>query len=256
VSGPSGPFFIGWASAVPPTLRAFLVWLSVALLGLAALLGLLLSVRIDDPGRGAFDWAAGEQTLRGVLSAAPYPLLILPPSPAHPNGHAVLLGGEGKNGAAVAPTLDGREVEATGFVIRRGDIEMLQVSGDPGLRPVGPPPALVPPALVPPPVPLGRWRLVGEICDGKCYAGAMRPGAGIAHRACAGLCLTGGLPPVLVTTGPVDGTSFLLLAGVDGGPVAGGLARLAGLRLRLDGRIERHADLLVLRADPASVQVP
>jgi hypothetical protein len=152
-------------------------------------------------------------------------------------------------------------VEATGFVIRRGDIEMLQLGGDPGLRPVGPPPAVVSPAMVPravmpPPVPLGRWRLVGEICDGKCWTGAMRPGAGIAHRACAGLCLTGGLPPVLVTTGPVAGSSFLLLAGADGGPVTGGLARLAGLRIRLDGHIERRADLLVLRADPASVQVP
>jgi hypothetical protein len=84
----------------------------------------------------------------------------------------------------------------------------------------------------------------------------MRPGAGIAHRACAGLCLSGGLPPVLVTTGAVVGTSFLLLAGPDGGPLPAPLARLAGLRIRLEGSIERRADLLVLRADPAGAGTP
>ena len=251
MSPPPGDFFIGWARPAPRALRRFLVRLTVALLGAAALLGLLLSVRIDDPGNGAFDWDAGEQTLRGVLRAAPYPLLLLPPSPAHPAGHAVLLGGEGKNGVTLAPELDGREVEATGLVIRRGTIDMLQLGADPGLRAVG-----AQPVAIPLPAQLGRWRLVGEVCDGKCWAGAMRPGAGLAHRACAGLCLDGGLPPVLVTTGPVEGSSFLLLAGPDGGPLPDPLLRLAGLRIRLDGAIERRADLLVLRADAAGAVLP
>ena len=239
-------FFIGWRPRAPAALRGFLAGLSVALLGAAALLALLLSARIDDPGNGSFDWAAGERTLRGVITAAPYPLLHLPPSAQQPDGHTVLLSGEGKTGPGLDPALVGRVVDATGVMLHRGSIDMMQIGDDPGLR-------AVPGEQAPPvPVSLGRWRLVGEICDGKCWTGAMRPGSGIAHRACASLCLIGGLPPVLVTTAPVAGTSFLLLAGPDGGPMPNALLRLVGLRIRIDGAIERRGDLLVLRADPAS----
>lgn len=236
-------FFVGWAPRAPAGLRGFLVGLVVAVLGTAALLALLLSARIDDPGGGRFDWAAGEQTLHGLLTARPYPLLLLP------DGHTVLLAGEGKTAPDFDPALAGRVVDATGIMLHRGTIAMLMVGDDPGI-------AAAPGAQAPPPpVALGRWRLVGEICDGKCWIGAMRPGSGIAHRACASLCLAGGLPPVLVTTAPVAGASFLLLAGPDGGKMPEALRRLVGLRIRLDGTIERHGDLLVLRADPASAQV-
>ena len=239
-------FFVGWAPRAPAALRGFLTRLSIALLGAAALLALLISARIDDPGGGDFDWAAGEQTLRGVMTAAPYPLLHVPPSARQPLGHAVLLAGDGKTGAAVDPALVGRLVEATGVMLHRGSIDMMMLGDDPGMR-------AAPGTQKPPtPEPLGRWRLVGEICDGKCWTGAMRPGGGIAHKACASLCLIGGLPPVLVTTAPVAGTSFLLLAGPDGGPMPDSLLRLVGQRIRIDGAIERRGDLSVLRVDPAS----
>jgi hypothetical protein len=239
-------FFVGWAPRAPGALRGFLARLSIALLGVAALLALLISARIDDPGGGNFDWAAGEQTLRGVVTATPYALLQVPPSARQPLGHAVLLSGDGKTGPALDPALLGRLVDATGVMLHRGGIDMMLLGGDPGLRAAPGEPA--PPTVVP----LGRWRLVGEICDGKCWTGAMRPGSGIAHRACASLCLIGGLPPVLVTTAPVAGSSFLLLAGPDGGPMPESLRALVGLRIRIDGAIERRGDLLVLRADPAS----
>jgi hypothetical protein len=239
------PFFIGWSPTVPRELRGFLAVVSVVVLCAAALLGLALSASIDDPGGG--DWAAGDQSLRGTVTRLPYPLLHLPPSARHPAGHAVLLAGIGKNGAAVDPALAGRVVEATGAMLKRGSIDMMQVGDDPGLRETageGAPPA---------PVQLGRWRLVGEICDGKCWTGAMRPGSGIAHKACANLCLVGGLPPVLVTTAPVVGSTFLLLADADGGPMPDVLRPLVGLRISLDGEVERRGDLLVLRVAPASV---
>ena len=236
-------FFIGWAPCAPAGLRRFLASLSVALLGVAALLALLLSARIDDPRGGQFDWVAGEQTLQGLLTAAPYPLLHLP------DGHTVLLAGEGKTGPDFDPALAGRVVDATGIMLHRGTIAMLMVGDDPGVHAA---PGTLP---LPPLVGLGRWRLVGEICDGKCWIGAMRPGSGIAHKACASLCLIGGLPPVLVTVAPVAGSSFLLLAGPDGGPMPQVLRRLVGLRIRLDGTIERRGDVLLLRADPASAQV-
>ena len=94
----------------------------------------------------------------------------------------------------------------------------------------------------------------GYYCDGKCWNGAMRPGNGIAHKACANLCLIGGLPAVLVTTTPVAGSTFLLLADADGGPMPESLRPMVGLRISLDGSVERRGDLLVMRATPASAR--
>jgi len=234
-------FFVGWEPCAPAGLRGFLVVVVLVLLAGAGLLGVALSASIDDPGGGSFDWAAGEQTLRGTITPLPYPLLFLPPSARHPAGHAVLLSGEGKRGVALAPGLAGRMVEASGLMLKRGSIDMLQLNDAPGLR------AAAGEAAPPAAVPLGRWRMVGEICDGKCWTGAMRPGAGLAHKACAGLCLAGEIPPVLVTTAPVAGASFLLLAGADGGPMPAALRPLVGERISLEGEVERRDDLLVLR---------
>ena len=103
--------------------------------------------------------------------------------------------------------------------------------------------------------PLGRWRLTGEICDGKCYAGAMRPGTGLAHKACANLCLIGGVPPVLVTTAPVEGERFLLIAGADGGPVTPALLDHVATLVQVEGDVERRGSLLVLRVAPGTLRL-
>ena len=242
-----GTFFIGWARRLPSGLGGFLARVSLGLLGMAGLLGLALSASLDDPGGGAFDWEAGDITLRGIITPRPYPLLHLAPSVRHPAGHTVLLSGIGKNGAQIDAALAGRMVDATGVMLKRGSIDMMQLGDDPGLV------AAEGERALSAPVQLGRWRLVGEICDGKCWNGAMRPGSGIAHQACAELCLAGGLPPVLVTTSPVEGSTFLLLADADGGPMPEALRPLVAVRLMLEGAVERRGDLLVLRVAPAGV---
>ena len=53
-----------------------------------------------------------------------------------------------------------------------------------------------------------------------------------------------------------EGGAFLLLAGPDGGPAPPELLALAGLRVRLDGALERRGDLLVFRADPGTAWRP
>jgi hypothetical protein len=212
-----------------------------ALLGFV-LLAVALARSIDDPGTGGFDWDAGEMNLRGVATALPYPALRLP------DGHAILLAGVGKSGVDLPSSVDGHMVEARGVMIRRGTLEMLQVNGD--LHAVD---GTAAPAS---PEQLGRWRITGEICDGKCESGAMRPGNGIAHRACANLCLIGGVPPVFVTTAPVEGTSFLLLGDTAGAALPDLARDLVGLRVVLEGSLERRADLLVFKADISRAVVP
>jgi hypothetical protein len=236
-------FFIGWAGRLPRDHRLAVV--ARLLIGVLTVLtlGLLLGHGLDDPGPGGFE-PAGDVTRHGVLTLHPSPILWMAPDTAHPKGHSLLLSGEGKNGPLLDPTLDGKTIAATGAIIRRGDLEMLQIDRVDAAADGA--------VLAPPIVPLGTWRIEGEICDGKCAAGAMRPGGGLAHRACAILCLNGALPPVFVATGPIEGQDFLLLA-----DQAGGTAwhDLVGLRVRLDGSITRHGDILIFRADLAHAVV-
>ena len=102
---------------------------------------------------------------------------------------------------------------------------------------------------------LGRWKLTGEICDGKCLAGAMRPGRGLAHRACANLCLVGGVPPVFVSSAPIDDEEFLLIGGPDGGPLPAAMLEYTALYISVEGRIERRGGMLVFLIYPDTVEV-
>jgi len=103
--------------------------------------------------------------------------------------------------------------------------------------------------------PLGRWRLVGEICDGKCSGGIMRPGDGIAHLACADLCLIGGVLPVFVSTGEIEGNRFLWLANENGGPLPDEFYQYVALRIGVEGEVERRDDILVFKIDLSTVVV-
>jgi hypothetical protein len=253
--GHNEPFFIGWSSRVPGSLVVFLCVVAAALIGGGASLAFTTSATINDPGNGRFEWGMGQQQMAGVLRTQPYPVLRLPAGADGTPPQAVLLAGQGKRGVQVrAAPLDGTVVEASGILLKRGSIDMLQVGGKIGLRAteneVDPAAGRYEP---PPATELGRWRMAGEVCDGKCYQGAMRPGRGLAHKACANLCLIGGAPPVFVTSSPVDGTTFFLMAGPDGGPLGDELLDLTGLWISVEGTLSRIDNLHIFAIDPNSI---
>jgi hypothetical protein len=251
------PFFIGWSNSPPAAILRFSLACAAGLLLILGLLGYGLGGAIDDPSRNLFagissapqtkpqDWL-GDQVLTGVLTHRPSPVLHLPPTPAAPFGRAIILSGDGKRGATVPA--GGVGVTLVGGVLRRGDIEMLVVGDE--AKPAAAPMA------VPAPIPLGRWRAVGEICDGKCYPGGMKPGSGMAHRACAALCITGAVPALFIVAAPVGGAGSLLLAGPDGGPPSEALVALAGRPVELEGEVERLGTITVFRVDPAKARMP
>ncbi|WP_376089396.1 hypothetical protein ACE7GA_17870 [Roseomonas sp. CCTCC AB2023176] len=181
--------------------------------------------------------------MTGVLLDGPTPLLRVPPGEGRATSRTLFLSGDGKRGAPLGdPPPYGRMVRIEGFVLRRGTLEMLVASGPPmpvAAEPVAPQPAEA----------LGRWRVTGEICDGKCAAGAMRPGTGLSHRACAVLCLDGDIPAVFVAASPVTGQAFLLLADREGRAPMPAFRHLVGHRVTLEGEVERRGDLLVFRAE-------
>jgi hypothetical protein len=71
----------------------------------------------------------------------------------------------------------------------------------------------------------------------------MNPGRSKVHRDCAARCISGGIPPALVTAEGVD-----LLAGADGRPLGAEILDLIAETVEVKGVVERTGDTLVLRA--------
>lgn len=241
------PFFIGWAKA-PAQLRDLMLGVGLGLVLLLALAGYMAAATQDDPGDGSF---LGRASATGVLQANPYPVVHVLESDTYTVGEAILLSGLGKRGVQDrAAALDGQVVAIDGARLARGDIQGMQLrNGEAGIK------AADRPGTLPDTVDLGRWRIAGEICDGKCLTGAMRPGRGLAHKACANLCLIGGVPPVLVATDKIDGTEFFLLADDDGGPVTGAILDHTAILIEAEGQLERRGALHVFRIDPTTLTV-
>lgn len=247
MSAADKPFFVGFLP-VPRGLRVFLVGFAVGLAITFAASGWVAGATQPDPGPGAF---RGGAQVKGVLFENPYPMVqVVDATKAIAAGEMVLLSGIGKRGVqGRAEGLAGQYVQVSGARLERGTIDMIQVRGGKrGLRAaMGEAPAPVTDE------PLGRWRLAGEICDGKCYAGAMRPGSGLAHKACANLCLIGGVPPVFVSSRPVEGSEFLVIGAPDGGPVSDRLLDHTAVYVSVEGEIVRRGKLLLFLIDPTTV---
>jgi hypothetical protein len=78
----------------------------------------------------------------------------------------------------------------------------------------------------------------------------MKPGGGKTHKACAALCIAGGVPPMLVTRFAGGGETFYLLVAADGGAANEIALPLVGEPVEASGRLERSGDLSVLRIEP------
>lgn len=245
------PFFVGYLP-VPARLRLFLLGIGALLLGVFAALGLVTGASQDDPGDGAFRFDWGRQTVTGILQERPYPVLhITQGTERLPEGRSLLLAGQGKRGMQQRVAgLDGQSVTLQGIALKRGNIDAMQVGG--GGNAVQVADAAVEDLET---VPLGRWRLSGEICDGKCLAGAMRPGTGLSHRACANLCLIGGIPPVFVSADAVDGEEFFLLADADGGPLPESYLDYVAIFVSIEGEIERRGNIRLFKVDLDTLDV-
>lgn len=245
-------FFVGWRRVTAGALRRFLLGVAVAVPAGAALLAVGLGTAAVDPAGARFallpgasappPLPIGDTALAGIVTLAPYPVLHLPADAAAPRGRAVLLADDGKLGAALDPALDGRRIAVQGYALARGEIDMVVLT-EPPTKLAEPSPGVAVQRL-------GRWRITGEICDGKCAAGGMRPGTGLGHRACATLCLDGELPALFVATAPVAGSAFLLLGAADGTRMPPALRDLIGQRVTLEGAVERRGAMLVFLADP------
>jgi hypothetical protein len=234
------PFFIGWSGRTATPLAGFLGLILVSMMVGFGALAFALGVTIDDPGGGDF---TGDKDITGVLIADPYPMIV-----TDNDHHTIVLSGGGKRGVEVeARPLDGKHVRATGAGVKHGERDLLLVDK-----------LALAPGDAPAPVRelLGTWRLTGEICDGKCSLGVMRPGDKPAHKACANVCLLGGVPPVFITTAPVMGTRYFLLGDADNHALPDALRDYVAITTRMEGALERIGDAMVFRTDVTRATVP
>lgn len=191
---------------------------------------------------GWADPPPGQRRFSARLSVA---LLVERPGGGH---SAWLLVGLGKFGAVDrVKGLDGRRVRGTGTLIHRDEATMLELTADP-LEDLGPAAALLEVEE------LGEQTLFGEIVDSKCFFGVMNPGNLKAHRACAIRCISGGIPPVLLVRDAEGHARHVLLVGGEGEAVNEAVLDWVAEPVSVRGRLQRHGERFVLRADPASLR--
>jgi len=249
------PLYVGYhAKAAAPIARGVRRRLLVVGLFVVGSAVLLASAQ-RRAGPGVFEYGH-PRSLHGQISELPYPSLLVPgPGPTDREAAYTryLLVAEGKHGAQpLVDGLDGQRGDLRGTRIARPGREMLEVPA--GGATVTPPPSTVPLGFpVPPSQRVGRRTLEGEIVDSKCWLGVMRPATGNVHRGCASRCLSGGIPPLIMTIDSTGLASHYLLTDAEGRPAHAQFAELVGRKVRLTGEVWREGDLNLLRVEEAVV---
>lgn len=228
---PSHEFYVGYFP-MPPGLAAFLKRAVPLALGVVAAAALVLARAQTDPGSAVWNDGVARE-FRGTLWLVPFPVLM------DADGNANVLVEMGKRGVTQTDerglaALHGRRVIVSGWTLDRDGRRIIELEpGTPGLRadqkegmPLAKSPA-TPPAESPSPSPIaktmGPATLIGEIVDSKCFLGAMKPGDGKTHKACATLCVKGGIPPMLVSRRPGGGFEYTLIVDERGGALGASL---------------------------------
>lgn len=244
-------FYVGYLST-PRRLRLWLLR-TVLVVGIACTAAVaVIATGQRDPGPGI--WRTDDvQTFTGTLLAEPYLMLV------EDDGRSLLLTGPTKEGAdAWAGDLIGKRVTLRGHAVVRGDLRLVSIAEVPA--PIVPVPT--PTSMRPGDLAFGvdgktgsygeTVTLAGEIIDPKCYAGAMKPGDGKAHKACAALCIRGGIPPVLAGTSSGH-TRFLVMTDSNGNRLTGdrliNILPLVAESVLVTGRESHHHGLSFLSVE-------
>lgn len=105
----------------------------------------------------------------------------------------------------------------------------------------------------PEPEPLGELTLAGEILDSKCWFGAMRPGEGKVHKACASLCIRSGIAPAFFARDANENSALLVMTERGGRFGETMLAHVAD-PVEATGTVSRVGDLFLFDVAPEGVR--
>ncbi|MBY0311692.1 MAG: hypothetical protein K2W85_06465 [Phycisphaerales bacterium] len=196
---------------MPVGIHRFLKFAVPAVLWIMCALAFVWARSQYSPGNAV--WETGKPVeFMGVLGAAPYPVLFTPAKDGTIT--AVLLVEQGKFGTQKrAAALSGQLVRVSGWLLHREGRQILELEPeDRALVRITDAAITQAPTLRE----LGSVTVRGEIVDGKCYLGAMKPGAGKTHKECATLCIRGGIPPIVIAFSADGSTEYLLLQSESG----------------------------------------
>lgn len=244
---PDAPFFVGYLP-MPSQLKLFYWLLAIGLMVASAGLGYWLAGQQRSTGPATWN-TAEVTTMRGVLSAHPYPVLhrFHPQNPQQIE--SVLLVRQGKHSAfEFAAEFAQQPVSITGYEIQRGGWTMLELPADNPIQQTNEVDAESIRELLAI-KDLGEVVLKGEIVDSKCFLGVMKPGAGKIHKACAEVCLLGGIPPMLVAQNDANQKFGYLVARADGSSASRLLAKYAAEAVQVSGQLRQQGDLLYIALD-------
>ena len=240
-------FYVGYLSMPRGIKRGLLVLVPLLLVSMVVVAALVPAEQTD-PGTGTWDLDTTTE-LTGVVLAQPYPHVRVPQDGG--GFRTVLLASQVKSGVHDRVTeISGHAATVRGNLIERDGRALMTLLDDPsGIEPADP----FPVATLPKPQDTGRFALTGQIIDPKCYLGAMKPGEGKIHKACATLCIKGGVPPMFMTRDANDQRTLYLLTGAHGEAVVDSIERYIADPITAEGVIERHGDLAWFKIDPATI---
>lgn len=233
-------FYVGYLPTPRSHRKALLLGLPLALMLLVAAI-VAMGVAQRDPGDGVWDFGGEPAVWEGTLVADPFPRLLT-------EDGAVFLVEFGKIGAQrrIDESLLGRHVRVSGWRVERDGRRIVELEPDVTIEDLGPG------RVVSDVTPIGDRTFIGEILDSKCYLGAMKPGDGKAHKACATLCISGGIPPMLLVR-DADGNKQLHIIVSESGDRADELILdLIAEPVRVTGLLEQRGDVSFLRVREVS----
>lgn len=235
-------FYVGYLPLPAPMRRPLTLFVVLALVAIVGIAGSFAAAQ-RSPGDGVWETAT-ERTWGGTLFADPYPMLL------DGDGKVWLVTEMGKRGAmSRAKPLDGSVVMLRGFQLQREGRVMIELAPEDSAIVSAQDRSHDRPTLST----TSRTTLRGEILDGKCYLGAMKPGDGMAHRACAALCIQGGIPPMLYAPAGETRTPVVLLTS-DGASARDLVLPFLGEPVQITGIQGSLGSLPVLLIDAGSIR--
>lgn len=239
--------FVGYLPP-PPSIRSRIRAAMVSVLIVVPLVALLAVAGSGATGDAENGTPTPDGGIVGRFEAEPYAVLWVAREGAGPE--PVLLVGQGKLGVPDhLDVLDGALVRVHGHVLEREAQRMIELGREPE-RVEGDASSLGTRSVTS----AGEVVVTGEIVDEKCWLGRMRPGAGRTHRACAQLCVAGGIPPVLVGRDEHGAPVRAVVVDEHGGPATDWIVPYLAEPLRIRGELVRDGALTYLRASSRDLE--
>jgi len=242
-------FYVGYLPKAPISLAGFIRKIILALAALAVTVALALVVGQMPFANSAFEYGMVRK-FEGIIESRPYPtLLVARPGEVEQEKKfsSYLLVAPGKHGADdLVAAFAGKLVRLEGQLIYREGGTMVEI--EPGsISPLDTAPANQLTTRD-----LGLVMVSGQIVDSKCYLGVMNPGNGKVHRDCASRCLSGGIPPIFVTS---NGEDQFLLVGRDGRAIGrDALREFVAEPITIRGELLQRGESRLLRIDASALR--